>query len=78
MNRDELIASLIKHLFWGQTTDYNTKSFETDENKEIVSRAIDIARCQLPIHLIHNEKAIYQRCIELFRMGAYYWYSVWC
>lgn len=76
--RHELVKDLIKHLFWGQTTDYNTTEFETDENIEIVERAINIAKCQLPIHCVNNEEAIYQRCVELFRMGAYQFYKDWC
>ena len=77
-DRDGLVKSLIKHLFWGQTLDFNTEMFETEENVEIVNRAIDIARCQLPTYLIRDESAVYQRCVELFRMGAYYFYKNWC
>ena len=77
-DRDNLIKSLIKHLFWTQTLDYNTESFETEENIEIVNRAIDIARCQLPMHCIKNQEVVYQRCVELFRAGAYYFYKNWC
>lgn len=78
MNRDKLVKDLIKSLFWMRTTDYNTSDFETPDNIEIVNRAIDISRMQLPIHCLNNEKAIYQRCVELFRMGAYHFYAKWC
>ena len=78
LDRDKFVKDFIGCLFWTQTTDFDTTSFETGENKEIVNRAIDIARQQLPIRLIHNEKAIWQRCVELFRMGAYQFYRKWC
>lgn len=78
MDRGKLVKDLIKSLFWTQTTDYNTSEHETPENIEIANRAIDIARQQLPIRCLNNEKAIYQRCVELFRMGAYHFYKSWC
>ena len=77
-NRDRFVKDLIRSVFWTRTTDFDTTEFETDENKEIMNRAIDIARQQLPIHLIHDERAIWQRCSLLFRLGAYYFYKNWC
>ena len=78
LDRDRFVKDFIRQLFWAQTTDFDTTAFETEENKEIVNRAIDIARQQLPRHLIHNEKSIWQRCVLLFRMGAYHFYKNWC
>ena len=78
IDRDALVKSLIKHLFWTKTLDYDTSEFETQENIEVVNRAIDIAQQQLPQRSLWDEKAIYQRCVELFRLGAFEWYKVWC
>ena len=78
-DRDRLITALIKHLFWGRHKGkWNSDNYATDENIEIINRAINIAQCQLPRHLVNNDRAIYQRCVELFGMGGYYWYGVWC
>lgn len=78
MNRNKLIQDLIKYLFWGKTLDFNTESFETPENIEIVNRAIDVSRQQLPLSALNDEHSIYQRCIILFRRGAYHFYKNWC
>ena len=75
---DNLRQALIKHLFWGKTLDYNTSAFETPESLAAVEIAINIAKQQLPARCAHNENAIYQRCVELFRMGGFYWYKHWC
>ena len=77
-DRTKLVRDLISHLFWSRTTNYDTKAFETDENIEVVNRAIDIARQQLPRRLIYDERAVYMRCVRLFNMDAYYWYKRWC
>lgn len=74
----KLQKDLIKEVFWKQTTDYNTSAFETDGNKDIINIAINIAKCQLPRHLVNDEDAIFQRCALLFRMGAFHWYQKWC
>ena len=48
LDRDRFVKDFIRQLFWTQTTDFDTTAFETEENKEIVNRAIDIARQQMP------------------------------
>ena len=71
INHEKLVKQVTKALFWeGDMTDYA-------KHQPVVSRAIDIARCQLPINL-HNETAIFNRAILLFSRGAYYWYENWC
>lgn len=76
--RCKLVRDLINHLFWTRSTDYKTEAFETDENIEIVNRAIDIARQQLPRRLINDDRAVYTRCVRLFNLNAYYFYKNWC
>lgn len=75
---DKLIKDLINHLFWTKTIDYNTETFETDENIAAVKIAINIAKCQLPARCANDDAALYQRCVELFRMGGFYFYRHWC
>lgn len=73
-----LTKSLIKHLFWGQTLDFDTSEFETVENVAAVEIAINIAKQQLPARCAKDEDVLYQRCVELFRLGGFYWYKNWC
>lgn len=42
MDRDILVKDLIRHLFWTQTVDFDTRPFETEENKILVNRVINI------------------------------------
>ena len=67
----KLLASQIhKATYWPKP--------ETDGTLEVVHRAINHARCQLPIQKVHDETAIFHYACYLLRIGGAEWYPVWC
>ena len=76
--RPDLVKALIKHCFWGRNGCIDTRVYETPDNIAVVNRAIDIARQQLPRECLFDDRAVFQRCVTLFRADAFYWYARWC